>query len=51
VFERAARLNLPMRWVTDGQEVPGDIKTARPRLLAALTTTRHRARQLVEGAA
>ncbi len=38
LFETAANLHLPMRWVTDGQEVPTDIRAANPRLLAALAS-------------
>jgi len=38
LFEAAANMHLPMRWVTDGQEVPTDIRAARPRLQAALAS-------------
>lgn len=34
VFDIAVHRRVPMRWVTDGQEVPMDIRSARPRLLA-----------------
>lgn len=51
VFELAAKLHLPMRWVTDGQEVPADIRGASPRLLAALASSHSRAEATVEGAA
>jgi flagellar biosynthesis protein FlhF len=33
VFELAAEQGLPMRWYTDGQEVPMDLRHAAPRLL------------------
>jgi flagellar biosynthesis protein FlhF len=36
VAELAHRLDLPARWVTDGQEIPGDLRVAVPRLLRAL---------------
>ncbi len=32
----AERVGLPTRWVADGQEIPGDLKEAAPRILAAL---------------
>ena len=35
LFDLAAELKRPMRWFTDGQEVPADVRPARPRLLAA----------------
>jgi flagellar biosynthesis protein FlhF len=38
LFEAAATQHLPMRWATDGQEVPTDIRAANPRLLAALAS-------------
>lgn len=41
VFEAAARERVPMRWCTDGQEVPSDIRPARPRLQAAMSGVRH----------
>ncbi len=50
-FELAAELHVPMRWVTDGQEVPADIRGASPRLLAALASSRSRAKATVGGAA
>jgi flagellar biosynthesis protein FlhF len=40
VFDVAAERRIPMRWITDGQEVPEDIRPARPRLLAALANTK-----------
>lgn len=36
VIEVAVRRRIPMRWLTDGQDVPTDIRSARPRLLAAM---------------
>ncbi|MDF1504244.1 hypothetical protein [Roseisolibacter sp. H3M3-2] len=32
----AAQLDLPVRWVADGQDIPGDLARGAPRLLAAL---------------
>jgi flagellar biosynthesis protein FlhF len=34
VFELALEHGLPMRWITDGQEVPGDLQPALPALLS-----------------
>ena len=34
--ELAAEVGLPLRWVTDGQEVPADLHPAVPRVMAAL---------------
>lgn len=34
--ELADRADLPVRWVTDGQEVPSDLRPGAPRILAAL---------------
>lgn len=34
--ELAERVGLPTRWVADGHEIPGDLKEAGPRILAAL---------------
>ncbi|HXE56684.1 MAG TPA: hypothetical protein VNK43_01675 [Gemmatimonadales bacterium] len=34
VFQLATDLGLPMRWLADGQEVPVDLRSAAPRLLA-----------------
>lgn len=42
LFDLAAELRLPMRWVTNGQEVPTDLRPARPRLLASMAMTRAR---------
>ena len=36
VSELAARLELPVRWVTEGQEIPRDLAAGVPRLLTAL---------------
>ena len=40
LFDLAAELRLPMRWLSDGQEVPRDLKAAAPRLLAAVAAIR-----------
>ena len=32
----AAELDLPIRWITDGQEIPTDLRTAGPRVLGTL---------------
>jgi flagellar biosynthesis protein FlhF len=39
VFDLAAGRGLPMRWLTDGQEVPDAIRPAAPHLLAALAAS------------
>ncbi len=44
VFDLAAERHFPMRWITDGQEVPEDIRPARPRLLASMTEVKRKAR-------
>jgi flagellar biosynthesis protein FlhF len=36
VADLALRLNLPARWVTDGQEIPTDLRPAGARILASL---------------
>jgi flagellar biosynthesis protein FlhF len=36
VAELASRAELPARWVTDGQDVPADLRTAAPRIIASL---------------
>lgn len=36
VFRLAAERSLPMRWVADGQEVPGHLRSAETRLLTAV---------------
>jgi len=40
LFDLAAELRLPMRWLSDGQEVPRDLKAAAPRLLASVAAIR-----------
>ena len=40
LFDIAAECRLPMRWMSDGQEVPRDLKAAAPRLLAAVAALR-----------
>jgi flagellar biosynthesis protein FlhF len=40
VAELAARLGMPARWITDGQEIPADLRPATPRILGALGTPR-----------
>jgi flagellar biosynthesis protein FlhF len=40
LFDIAAELRLPMRWLSDGQEVPRDLKSAAPRLLASVAAIR-----------
>jgi flagellar biosynthesis protein FlhF len=42
LFDAAAETRIPMRWISDGQEVPGDLKAAAPRLLAAVAALRVR---------
>jgi flagellar biosynthesis protein FlhF len=42
LFDAAAECRLPMRWMSDGQEVPRDLKAAAPRLLAAVASLRVR---------
>lgn len=36
VAELASRAELPVRWVTDGQDVPADLRIAAPRIIASL---------------
>lgn len=36
VAELAIRAELPVRWVTDGQDVPADLRSAAPRIIASL---------------
>jgi flagellar biosynthesis protein FlhF len=36
VAELASRAELPARWVTDGQDVPADLRIAAPRIIASL---------------
>lgn len=40
LFDAAAENRIPMRWISDGQEVPVDLKAAAPRLLAAVAALR-----------
>jgi len=40
LFDTAAATRLPMRWLSDGQEVPRDLRAAAPRLLAAVAALR-----------
>ncbi|MEO8633741.1 MAG: hypothetical protein ABI587_00550 [Gemmatimonadales bacterium] len=40
LFDLAAELRVPMRWLSDGQEVPRDLKAAAPRLLASVAAIR-----------
>jgi flagellar biosynthesis protein FlhF len=40
LFDAAAEARLPMRWMSDGQDVPRDLKAAAPRLLAAVAALR-----------
>ncbi len=42
IFDLAAELNMPMRWLSDGQRVPQDIRSAAPRLDAARASARSR---------
>lgn len=42
LFDAAAENRIPMRWLSDGQEVPADCKAAAPRLLAAVAALRVR---------
>ncbi len=51
LFDLAAEGRLPMRWLSDGQEVPRDLKTAAPRLLAAVLALRVRSAQPAEASA
>ncbi|HVO36460.1 MAG TPA: hypothetical protein VMT21_12885 [Gemmatimonadales bacterium] len=43
LFDLAAAARLPMRWVTDGQEVPFDLRAARHALVAAMKVAAARA--------
>jgi flagellar biosynthesis protein FlhF len=43
LFDLAVESGLPMRWITDGQRVPTDLRPARPALLAALLCAQGRA--------
>lgn len=48
LFDAAAETRLPMRWMSDGQEVPRDLRAAAPRLLAAVAAVRLRGARAVE---
>jgi flagellar biosynthesis protein FlhF len=48
LFDLAAEARLPMRWLSDGQEVPRDLKAAAPRLLAAVLALRVQAARPAE---
>ncbi len=48
LFDAAAEARLPMRWVSDGQEVPKDLRPAAQRLLAAVAALRLRAAEPAE---
>jgi flagellar biosynthesis protein FlhF len=48
IFDAAAEARIPMRWITDGQEVPRDVKTAAPRLLASVAALRVRSAKPAE---
>lgn len=48
LFDAAAETRLPMRWLSDGQEVPKDLRAAAPRLLAAVAALRLRGIRPVE---
>jgi flagellar biosynthesis protein FlhF len=50
IADVAARVDLPMRWLTDGQTVPEDLHTARARVLGALGVSVGRS-QTARGAA
>lgn len=51
LFDFAAELRMPMRWITHGQEVPADIRSAGPRLMAALASQHRRRREAIGGVA
>jgi flagellar biosynthesis protein FlhF len=40
LFDAAAAARIPMRWMSDGQEVPRDLRAAAPRLLASIAALR-----------
>jgi flagellar biosynthesis protein FlhF len=42
LFDAAAETRMPMRWMSDGQDVPRDLRAAAPRLLAAVAALRVR---------
>lgn len=51
LFDLAAERGLPMRWLTDGQRVPQDLRSAAPRLDAARASLRSRRLRSEEGVA
>jgi flagellar biosynthesis protein FlhF len=51
LFDLAAERNLPMRWLADGQRVPQDLRSAKPRLDAAAASLRGLGRRTMEGVA
>jgi len=48
LFDVAAESRMPMRWMSDGQDVPRDLKAAAPRLLAAVAALRVRSSETAE---
>ena len=48
LFDAAAEARVPMRWMSDGQDVPRDLRAAAPRLLAAVAALRVRTAQPAE---
>jgi flagellar biosynthesis protein FlhF len=48
LFDAAAEVRIPMRWMSDGQDVPRDLRAAAPRLLAAVAALRVRAAEPAE---
>lgn len=48
LFDLAADRNLPMRWLSDGQRVPQDLRSASPRLDAARASLRGRRSRIQE---
>jgi flagellar biosynthesis GTPase FlhF len=51
VFELAAERQLPMRWLTDGQGIPGDLRPAAARLEASQARVRGHAYTAAMGVA
>lgn len=51
LFDLAAERRLPMRWLSDGQRVPQDLRSAAPRLEAAEASARGRRGMRREGVA
>jgi flagellar biosynthesis protein FlhF len=48
LFDAAAEARVPMRWMSDGQDVPRDLRAAAPRLLAAVAGLRMRTAEPAE---